>query len=209
MIPRLNYGRAAWAVAALLTVGVGAEVAWPNGAKPAAPPVAQFQVDPVSGAVAEPFDAWTAAMLGRPLFSPDRRPVRVSAAGGAPSRQDDLPRLAGILILPQGRQAIFAPAGDATRSIVATEGTQVGAWKVTAISPVDVKLTGPDGTRLVRPSFANAPAAPQTIVPPPMPAAGMLLPPAPVDNRPFDSVVQPSGAAIFSHMSALPAARSP
>ncbi|MFC7739135.1 hypothetical protein ACFQX4_25935 [Roseomonas sp. GCM10028921] len=121
----------------------------PRRAPPATSPV---QAAGVPGRAAE----WAATVLARPLFSPDRRPPApsgaVSAAGAV------LPRLAGTLVTPEGRSAIFA--GGPT-PLVVQEGGLVGDFTVMRIEPGQVTLTGPEGAQTVIPRFdLNRPAAP-------------------------------------------------
>lgn len=199
----------AWGLGCVLLLIVVAEIVLPtqsNRVQTAAPPP---QLDRISGMAVEPMAPWIAAILARPLFNPDRRPAMAARAEVSPEHREDLPRLTGIIILPSGRQAIFAANSEGARSIVATEGSQVGAWRVVAIRVEGVQVAGPDGERILRPSYANAPAAVVSAAPAQQTGGNQLLPPAPVDNRSFDSVVQPSGAAIFTNMTRSQAARSP
>jgi hypothetical protein len=122
---------------------------------------------------------WAATALARPLFAPDRRPVpepRAAVAGGPGGRE--LPRLAGVLVTPEGGAAIFAGAGDAAKPQVVRVGDRLGGFEVKAIVAGEVTLTGPEGDRVLRPSFdarpagggparpvAAAPAAPAGFVP--------------------------------------------
>ncbi len=88
---------------------------------------------------------WSGTALARPLFSRQRRPAATAVAG---PRQ---PRLAGIVIGPSGARAIFAGDGSA-RGTVAGVGQQAGDWKVLAIAADGVQVTGPGGSRTLRPS---------------------------------------------------------
>jgi hypothetical protein len=95
--------------------------------------------------------------LARPLFSADRRPaVEREGASGAQTAPPEAPRLAGILVTAEGRHAIFA-AGD--RSVVVSEGESIGGFRITGISGEQVSIVGPQGTRILRPSFL--PASPE------------------------------------------------
>jgi hypothetical protein len=182
-----------WALAGLLAAGVAAELVWPqsDGAGSVVPRAPQ----PVLAAAAAPENvgAWSAAILARPLFEPGRRPIAAATEARVAASRQEPPRLTGILVTAQGSHAIFA--GEGEHSTIAGEGAKLGAWQVVAIRPGEVQMTGPDGDRIVRPSFANAPAAlsaqPQT------------------DTRPFNMIAQPSGAQIFSNTPALPGARTP
>ena len=91
-----------------------------------------------------------AAVLARPLFNPDRRPIGQAPAA---SREDaGLPRLSGILITPNGRSAIFAPAGGGKPAVVA-EGGSLGGYVVRTISLDEVVLAGPDGSHSLSPTL--------------------------------------------------------
>lgn len=93
-----------------------------------------------------------ARSLARPLFNPDRRPTpEIGRAGGALS--PEMPRLTGILVTANGRHAIFA-SGD--RSIVVGEGESIGGFRVTGISGEQIAVEGPQGPRILRPSFVPA-----------------------------------------------------
>lgn len=89
--------------------------------------------------------AWTRLVLARPVFSATRRPNAVSVAG---PRQ---PRLAGIVLGPSGRRAIFAGDGG-HRGIVAAVGQQAGDWRVQAIEADSVRVIGPAGVRTLHPT---------------------------------------------------------
>ena len=97
---------------------------------------------------------WVTAVLARPLFSPDRRPA-ANATSVAGSSHSSLPRLAGILVGPFGRSAIFA--ADGSKPIVVQEGGHVGAYTVRSIEMAQVRLVGPDGAQVLNPSFDQAP----------------------------------------------------
>lgn len=113
-------------------------------------------------------------LLERPPFSPERRPDPGQGSAADPS----LPHLTGILISGDDRRAIFtAPeTGRAEgRSTVVREGQSVGVYRVQAISPAAVMLTGPGGLHSIQPHFSTAPppatALPGLPVPPPPPFA--------------------------------------
>jgi hypothetical protein len=97
--------------------------------------------------------AWTAEVLARPLFSPDRRPAATSVAD-AGANLSGLPRLTGILVGPFGRRAIFA-APD-SKPIVVGEGDRVAMYRITGIDAEQVHLIGPQGARVMRPRFLQA-----------------------------------------------------
>lgn len=162
---------------------------------------------PVLAAPASDVAQWAEASLARPLFSPERRPPMadvVAAAAPAP-----LPRLTGILISPRGRSAIFA---GGARPMVVGEGGLVGGFTVRSIEPGQVLLAGPEGLRVVRPSFdAGRPATvPRSAAPvaqaPAAPAGPSLnLPDKPEETMPFDQNPAPSGLDILRNLGRTPA----
>jgi hypothetical protein len=91
-----------------------------------------------------------ATILARPLFSAGRHPA--AAVSPLP------PRLAGTLIAPSGKRALFA--GDTGRDVysVVAEGDRLGDWTVRAIDAGTVTVTGPNGVRALRVNFEGAPA---------------------------------------------------
>ena len=98
-------------------------------------------------------------MLARPLFSPDRRPAADAVTVASGRTVPGLPRLAGILVGPFGRSAIFATNG--AKPIVVQEGGRVADYTIKSIEATQVHLLGPDGAQVLYPSFepAAAPAA--------------------------------------------------
>ncbi len=95
---------------------------------------------------------WTAILLARPLFTPSRRPAPASQT--APAQPGGLPRLAGILVSPSGRQAIFAGPKDG-KPIVTREGDRIADQLVQSIRPGEVTVLGPAGARVLHPAFDN------------------------------------------------------
>ena len=80
---------------------------------------------------------WADTILARPLFSSSRRPPKV--AKGAGTAGAPMPRLAGIMITPQGRHAIFAPEGGG-KQLVLAEGASVNDVAIRSIQPDRVIL---------------------------------------------------------------------
>ena len=121
-----------------------------------------------------------ATSLARPLFSPSRRPPEtVKSEGPADPELSDV-RLTGIVIEPDRRLAIFAVAGAKPRTLLL--GEALNGWKIDSISPEEVALSGPGGTRTLQPEGdatlvrqARLPAAPAQ----PPPAAPPGQAPAP------------------------------
>jgi len=107
-------------------------------------------------AESEPVESLVGIILSRPLFTPSRRPP--SVAGGT----DGLPRLAGVIIGPASRTAIFA-TGKSGVTVVA-ERARAGVYEVHTIEPDEVVVSGPEGERRLHPVYAkNVPAAPKVI----------------------------------------------
>jgi hypothetical protein len=118
----------------------------PRPAKPALP-------EPSAGSQ-DRGQEWAATILARPLFNRDRRPV-ANPGDNAPQTTKGLPRLAGILVSPLGRTAIFA-ASDGGKPIAVPEGGRLGELIVQAIEFGQVTMSGPEGQRILQPSFDNA-----------------------------------------------------
>src|SRR4030088_389922 len=92
-----------------------------------------------------------ATSLAQPLFSPSRRPPEtVKSEGPADPTLSDV-RLTGIVIEPDRRLAIFAVAGAKPRTLLL--GEALNGWKIDSISPEEVALSGPGGTRKLQPKI--------------------------------------------------------
>ncbi len=178
---RLSSSRALWLLAALLAAGLAAE-AMPGGKRrPVALPVAPAGSPQAAAAAAEPLTQWVATVLARPLFAADRRPVAPAANATASTGPQALPRLAGIVVSPTGRSAIFA--GD--HSMVVAEGAVVGPWRVVAIRADAVDVSGPQGERTVKPTYSNEPP----------PATAMAAAP-PIPGMPGFAPFNPQNAGL-------------
>jgi hypothetical protein len=119
-------------------------------AKPGKPVPHAFDADALTGV--------TASITERPLFSPGRRPSReVAKAVAAGPTTGALPRLTGILVGPAGGRAIFAGADG--KSHTAAEGDAIGDFKIRAIDPGAVTVSGSEGDRVLRPTFVTSPGA--------------------------------------------------
>lgn len=128
---------------------------------------------------------WAGAILARPLFNPSRRPVASVTAGAQQSL-----RLAGIIISPTGRKAIFAVSGvpekagaDKTslRGMPVGEGEQAGPWHVRHIGAQTVEVDGAGGVQTLRPARASGhgpthPAGKEDDVPPSSAEDEILIP---------------------------------
>ena len=135
-------------IAAELATGVGTEQVVPDVAPQpplSAPPPPQERPEHRDQSAARALTA-----LARPLFTLDRRPPGPDAVPVQPLSNP--PRLAGTLVSREGRWAIFA-AGD--KPVVVGEGRRLDIWTVQAIDVGSVTLVGPDGSRVLRTSFAQ------------------------------------------------------
>lgn len=102
----------------------------------------------------------------RPLFSPTRRPPNSpDKSVGSTVGRDEVPRLTGVIVGPSGGWAIFAGADG--KSHAAATGDAVGAFRVRAIGPGVVTLTGSDGDRVLRPTYVNPSGVTSSEIPTP------------------------------------------
>jgi general secretion pathway protein N len=126
-----------------------------------------------------------AATLGRPLFSSTRRPPQSAPDGAAGDGDLADTRLTGIVTTPGNRFAIFAVRGD--KPLRVAEGEAVSGWRIESITPREVSLSGPSGTKTLQPKIDPSLAPPPGQPPtgnlagrlPNQPAAGGARVPAP------------------------------
>ena len=128
---------------------------------------------------------YTMTINARPVFRADRHPYQTNDQDVVSTAPVDLPRLTGILLSSDLKRAIFAPDGS-DKPIVVAEGENVGDWRVQEIAADSVTMTGPDGTRRLRPKFAanavpattpgtpDLAAQPDASVPTPAPGTGPM-----------------------------------
>jgi hypothetical protein len=113
-------------------------------------------------------------VLKRPLFSPDRKAAANAGATPGQTAADELPRLAGVIVGPSGRRAIFADATGHPK--VANEGSTIGRFTVRVIAPGQVTLTSSEGERVLRPTYTSVPASVAGAPQPPPAAAPFQQP---------------------------------
>ena len=128
-------------------------------------------------------DELLAMVLSRPLFSSTRRPPK-SAVNDGPSADLGDTRLTGIVTEPGRHLAIFAVNG--AKPLKLSEGEAVSGWRIESITPREVSLSGPGGTKTlepkVDPSLSQGPASAPTPINPaarppvPLPAGAAGLP---------------------------------
>ncbi len=102
--------------------------------------------------------AWTETILARPLFTPSRRPPPNITAASRPTATPEIPRLTGVLVSADGKNAIFAANGE-DKPVIVSIGGRLGPFVVRAITAGEVTVDGPGGTETLRPVFATRPAA--------------------------------------------------
>jgi general secretion pathway protein N len=109
-------------------------------------------------------DELVAATLARPLFSSTRRPPQSASAEAATDSDLADTRLTGIITEPGRRLAIFAVNGD--KPLKLAEGEAVSGWRIESITPREVSLSGPSGTKTLQPKFDPnlAPASGQALI---------------------------------------------
>jgi general secretion pathway protein N len=122
------------------------------------------------------YDELLTTILARPLFSSTRRPASRGDDTIADSGLSDT-RLAGIVIAPGHRIAIFASNG--AKPLTVSEGETVSGWRVEHITPREVSLSGPGGTKTLQPKFD-----PNLAPPPPTSSESVNPPPATVPAAP-------------------------
>jgi hypothetical protein len=89
---------------------------------------------------------WADAILQRPLFTVGRRPPK-AGHGIHTLSGTGLPRLAGIMITPSSRRAIFMPDGG--KPMTLPEGASLDDDTIKQITPDRVLLSGPKGTTVL------------------------------------------------------------
>ena len=92
-----------------------------------------------------------ATILARPLFSSTRRPAQDAPAAAAADGDLADTRLTGILTEPGRRMAIFAVTGG--KPLKVAEGDEVSGWRVESITPREISLSGPGGTKTLQPKL--------------------------------------------------------
>ena len=146
------------------------------------------QPDTTSTAHRQPstrLDELLAVALARPLFSSTRRPPQTAATDNTSSDLADM-RLTGIVTEPDHHVAIFAVNG--AKPLKVSEGEAVSGWRIESITPHEVSLSGPGGTKTLEPKLdpnlvqqppPQPPAANTAARQSAQPAPGINLPPRP------------------------------
>jgi hypothetical protein len=100
-------------------------------------------------------EAMVAVILERPLFNPTRHPPEALVAARIVDIPEKTPpqlrgRLAGVMIRPGMREALFARAGQ--RPIAVKVGGEIDGWKIAAIESDRVTLSSDFGDQTLRPT---------------------------------------------------------
>jgi hypothetical protein len=151
----LTQPRLLWGLIGCLALLLALEWVWPESAPPpiAARPVRHAASTHAADMPQRDTDAWGETILARPLFSVSRRPPKIATNTGHAAAPSDA-RLAGILITPYGRRAIFAP--ETGKQLVLAEGAPINESTIRQIRADRVILAS--GAEL-RPSFDRRPGA--------------------------------------------------
>jgi len=121
-------------------------------------------------------DDLLAQALARPLFSSTRRPPQAAANDSVISSDLADTRLTGIVTEPGHQVAIFAVNG--AKPLRLTEGEAVSGWRIESITPREVSLSGPGGTKTLEPKLDPSLAQPPPgSTPTANPAARLPAPP--------------------------------
>ena len=201
-------GAAGFVMLGLVAAAAAGAIGWELSVAGSARPSASGIPVPAVSAPTRPTDRGarvadlTGGILARPLFSPNRRPSVIDSAPGGATGDEPLPRLAGIMVSPAGRSAIFA---GGPRGVVVPVGGRVGRYDVRAIEPGAVTLLGPEGLRTVRPSFdPNRPVPSGGVISVAAPAGGPGSSPGLI-SPPSPGTVPAAAPAVTGPGSAIPA----
>jgi len=126
----------------------------PTATDTAAPNEVPRRADAASAVRRQPstrLDELLAMALARPLFSSTRRPPQSAPSDNVTSADLADMRLTGIVTEPDHHVAIFAVNG--AKPLRVTEGEAVSGWRIESITPREVSLSGPGGTKTLEPKL--------------------------------------------------------
>lgn len=156
-----------------------------DGEAPSLPPVAV--VPPTKAAPLFPANA-VESILSRPLFVPGRRMQAGEMVGHV---DDGLPRLAGIVLAPDRKVAVFQLTGEKPKSL--SEGDTVGTWTIKKIDHQQVVMQNSGGTMTLVPAKdTNIAGTPGAVLPQGSAFSGPNRRRAPA----LPGAPSPSGAAV-------------
>ena len=97
-------------------------------------------------------DRLVAEILKRPLFTQGRQPPEVKVVKAEPPKLQG--RLAGVMLRPDGRIALFTRPGG--RPVSVKEGDVIDGWTTAKIEAGRVLLTSSFGEQIVKPTNGSA-----------------------------------------------------
>ncbi len=148
-----------------------------------------------TGASDADIDSWMQTVLARPLMSAGRRPAN-QPGGTSRALQNGLPRLAGTLAGGGANVAIFA-RDDGGHPVIVREGAALGPYRITAIVPNGVTLTGPDGVQTIHPSFGNTPPSSTPVTQDDDSGGPPVTLPGTVPQQNFPGLIRPNFPGLF------------
>ena len=157
----------------------------PTATDAAAPNEVPRRADAASAVRRQPstrLDELLAMALARPLFSSTRRPPQSAPSDNVTSADLADMRLTGIVTEPEHHVAIFAVNG--AKPLRVTEGEAVSGWRIESITPREVSLSGPGGTKTLEPKLDPNLVQQPGSIPAVNPGARLPAQPAPVANVP-------------------------
>jgi len=157
----------------------------PTATDTAAPNEVPRRADAASAVRRQPstrLDELLAMALARPLFSSTRRPPQSAPSDNVTSADLADMRLTGIVTEPEHHVAIFAVNG--AKPLRVTEGEAVSGWRIESITPREVSLSGPGGTKTLEPKLDPNLVQQPGSIPAVNPGARLPAQPAPVANVP-------------------------
>ena len=151
--------RFALMLALVMAAGIAFELTPASGDHEEPPPVLSTTVTPDRPHAADALEQKAATALSRPLFRPGRRPYAPDESVAPLSAEVvRAPRLAGIVLTPTSKAAIFAADGD--RPVARSEGSRIGPFEVLLIEAGRVTLAGPAGLQVLHPVATAGPTLP-------------------------------------------------
>jgi len=146
-----------------------------------------------------------AVALARPLFSSTRRPPQSAPADNVTNSDLADMRLTGIVTEPDHHVAIFAVNG--AKPLRLSEGEDVSGWRIDSITPHEVSLSGPGGTKTLAPKLD--PNLVQQPGPTPAVNSAARLPAQPTAAQPGPGINLPPRPAVPPRPPAPPPIRPP
>jgi hypothetical protein len=146
-----------------------------------------------------------ALALARPLFSSTRRPPQSAATDSVTNSDLADMRLTGIVTEPDHHVAIFAVNG--AKPLRVSEGEDVSGWRIDSITPHEVSLSGPGGTKTLAPKLD--PNLVQQPGPTPAVNSAARLPAQPTAAQPGPGINLPPRPAVPPRPPAPPPIRPP